>query len=172
MGFYNFTIKDSTIGCRGMGFMGGGVGIFDNVEVIGNEYFVELKQDYGCSFDGEFHIKNCKLLPILNTQYHQAIFKASNDAKWDFGFPCVLPDLYIDNFTFCSTKENLQHQLSIIDVIDTNLSTNINYDADYATNAANQVYPQTFHKKIEAKHIHVEDYEKDCVYFCADGSDL
>ena len=173
MGFYNFTIKDSTIGCRGMGFMGGGIGIFENVQVLRNEFFVELKEDYGCSFDGEFHIKNCSLLPVLNNQYHQSIFASKNDAKWDFGFPCVLPDLYIDNFTFFSTDEDIKHQFSIIDVVTTNLSTNINYDADYATNAINQVYPQTFHKKIEAKHIHVENVETDRVYLCGnEGSNL
>lgn len=158
MGFWDLTIKNSIIGARGMGFMGGGVANFENVKVLNRKYFVELKSDYGASFDGTFNIKNCSV-SYENTSgtslYNvPTIFSADNNGSYDYGIKPVLPTLNVDGFTFLYGGTGTE-TCSVFDI--TYPKSGTDYTKTYEENAASGYYPQAFFPEINCKNIKLTD---------------
>ena len=161
MGFWDFTIKDSIIGARGMGFMGGGVANFENVKVLNQEYFVELKPDYGASFDGIFNIKNCSISyenPSSTSLYNiPTIISSDNDGSYDYGIKPVLPILNINGFTFLYGGGIGNETCTVYKL--TQPKTGVDYTKTYEENAALGYYPQAFFPEINCKNIKLTDKE-------------
>jgi len=95
---WNLYIRDSVIGLRGVSVTGGGNLWIENTVRLGN-HFLNFRRDFGAVWNGDVHIKNCRLLPsgkgVVSVLYHNA-------ANFDYGYPLgsertvKIEDLIID----------------------------------------------------------------------------
>ena len=92
MGVANATILNSRIGHQGINAIGCGVFRVENTEVRGPSFF-NLRYDYGCIWDGEFVIKNCRFVASVNGRKatRPEFVRGSYKDDHDFGYPCCMP---------------------------------------------------------------------------------
>lgn len=90
MGVANATIRNSRIGHQGINAIGCGVLRIENTEVRGSS-FVNLRYDYGCLWNGDFVIKNCRFVPNGGKVVTPVLVRGSYTGDHDFGYPCRMP---------------------------------------------------------------------------------
>lgn len=102
MGVANATIRNSTLGHMGINAIGTGTFIVENSTVRGRS-LINLRQDYGSTWQGEFIIRNCVFVPYGGRPAKARLFNGYNSGQHDFGYTCYMPDritienLYIDD---------------------------------------------------------------------------
>ena len=99
MGVANATIRNSTLGHAGLNAIGCGKLIIEDSTFYGAS-IVNMRSDYGSTWEGEFIIKHCTFVPsgagpsLINGEY---------SGDHDFGYRCYMPEritiekLYIDD---------------------------------------------------------------------------
>ncbi len=94
-GVLNATIRNSVLGHHGIKLIGSGTALIENTTVLA-ENFVDLRPDYGSTWNGDLIIRNCKFYP---TGVSLHIINAENSEDHDFGYTCYLPQrIEIDGF--------------------------------------------------------------------------
>jgi len=97
-GVANATIRNSTMGYMGINAIGSGVLTIENSTVRARS-FVNLRPDYGSTWQGELIIRNCVFLPAAGKPVSASILGGSNSGQHDFGYICYMPDrITIENF--------------------------------------------------------------------------
>lgn len=102
MGVANATIRNSTLGHMGINAIGTGTFTVENSTVRGRS-FINLRSDYGSTWEGEFIIRDCVFVPSGGRSVTASLFSGRNTGKHDFGYTCYMPeriiieDLYIDD---------------------------------------------------------------------------
>ena len=86
-GVLNATIRNSVLGHHGIKLIGNGTALIENTIVL-SDSFVDLRSDYGSTWNGDFIIRNCKFYP---TGVSSHIIHAENTEDHDFGYTCYLP---------------------------------------------------------------------------------
>ncbi len=86
-GVLNATVVNSVLGHHGIKLIGSGTALIENTTVLAED-FVDLRSDYGSTWNGELVIRNCKFYPTGITSH---IIKAENSEDHDFGYTCYLP---------------------------------------------------------------------------------
>lgn len=87
-GVLNATVINSVLGHHGIKLIGNGTACIENTTVL-SDSFVDLRSDYGSTWNGELIIRNCKFYP---TGISTHIVKADNTEDHDFGYTCYLPE--------------------------------------------------------------------------------
>ena len=121
-GFWNGSLIDTTIG-RCINIIGGGTFLLENVTRVGDSSnFMDMRSDYGSTFDGDLILKDCTFLAHYgyNTAHGDKVNTTPRDGAarllstgftnaseeylaWDFGYTCYLPqNITIENFTYKS----------------------------------------------------------------------
>ncbi len=94
-GVLNATVINSVLGHHGIKLIGSGTALIENTTVLAED-FVDLRPDYGSTWNGELIIRNCKFYP---TGISSHIINAENSEDHDFGYTCYLPQrIGIDGF--------------------------------------------------------------------------
>ncbi len=112
-GVLNTTIKNSVLGHHGIKLIGSGTALIENTTVL-SDSFIDLRSDYGSTWNGNLVIRNCKFYP---TGLKTHIINAENTEDHDFGYTCYLPQkIEIDGFyvhrigtNYLFTKVNSKH---------------------------------------------------------------
>jgi hypothetical protein len=141
-GVYNVTIKDSEIG-EIINLVGGGTCLLENVHLSSGNwpFLVRLREDYGATWEGELIIKNCKLTVGNNAKSAYLIRAQWNEH--DYGYPCYIPEIYVDGFEIFHLNGNrFTGAFYIFKEMDT--SADIRY---------NEVNPLNVPKKIVLKNL-------------------
>lgn len=99
MGVANATIRNSTLGWQGINAIGSGVFTVENSTIHSNT-LVNLRSDYGSTWEGEFIIRDCVFVPRNLKLGNVSIIGGSNSGQHDFGYVCYMPEQI--------TIENLQ----------------------------------------------------------------
>lgn len=86
-GVLNATIRNSVLGHHGIKLIGSGTALIENTTVLAED-FVDLRSDYGSTWNGDLIIRNCKFYP---TGVKNHIIKAENSEDHNFGYTCYLP---------------------------------------------------------------------------------
>jgi len=95
-GLHNLICRDTDIYKNGFTLIGSGDLIIENVNVINSTYFINLREDYGSTWDGELIIKNCKL---KSTSSYPKIIEFRNTGESDFGYTTrMFKNIEIENF--------------------------------------------------------------------------
>ena len=87
MGVANATIKNSELGRQGINLIGSGVALIENTKVHSTN-FVNLRSDYGSTWEGEIIIRNCEFFPL---SHGGALIGGSYYGQHNFGYTCYLP---------------------------------------------------------------------------------
>ncbi len=91
MGVANATIRNSTLGYMGINAIGSGVLTVENSTIYGRS-LINLRSDYGSTWQGEFVIRNCVFVPAGGSQTSASLIGGSNSGQHDFGYTCYMPE--------------------------------------------------------------------------------
>jgi hypothetical protein len=110
MGVANATIRNSTLGHMGINAIGTGTFTVENSTIRGRT-LVNLRSDYGSTWQGEFIIRDCVFVPAGGRPVSASLIGGYNSGQHDFGYTCYMPEriiienLHIDD---SSHPENYQ----------------------------------------------------------------
>ncbi len=91
MGVANATIRNSTLGHMGINAIGSGTFLVENSTIRGPS-LINLRSDYGSTWQGEFIIRNCKFVPSGGRPTSASLIGGANSSKHDFGYVCYMPE--------------------------------------------------------------------------------
>lgn len=101
MGVANATIRNSTLGHQGINAIGSGTFTVENSTIYGRS-LVNLRSDYGSTWQGELHIINCVFVPSGRSN---SLIGGSYSGQHDFGYTCYMPEkIIIDNLRIDDSK--------------------------------------------------------------------
>jgi hypothetical protein len=90
-GVANATIRNSVLGHQGINLIGSGVFLVENTKVCGVN-FINLRTDYGSTWEGEIIIRNCEYIPRNGAQADAVLINGGNSGRHDFGYACHMPE--------------------------------------------------------------------------------
>jgi hypothetical protein len=91
MGVANATVKNSTMGHMGINAIGTGTFLVENSTINGGS-LINLRSDYGSTWEGEFIIRNCVFVPRGGNFRSVNLIGGSNPGMHDFGYTCYMPE--------------------------------------------------------------------------------
>jgi hypothetical protein len=94
MGVANATIRNSTLGYMGINAIGSGTLTVENSTIRGTT-LVNLRSDYGSTWQGEFVIRNCVFVPAGGRSSSASLIGGSYSGQHDFGYTCYMPQRII-----------------------------------------------------------------------------
>ena len=90
-GVANATIRNSTLGHMGINAIGSGTLTVENCTIRGRSV-VNLRSDYGSTWQGEFIIRNCTFVPLGGRTTKPSLISGSYSGQHDFGYTCYMPE--------------------------------------------------------------------------------
>jgi hypothetical protein len=110
MGVANATIRNSKLGHQGINAIGCGTFTVENSTVYGRS-LINLRADYGSTWQGEFIIRNCTLVPSGGKPASASIIGGSYSGQHDFGYTCYMPErITIENLRIDDSKHPADYQ--------------------------------------------------------------
>jgi hypothetical protein len=91
MGVANATIRNSTLGHMGINAIGTGTFTVENSTIRGRN-LVNLRRDYGSTWQGKFVIRNCTFVPAGGRTTSASLISGSYSGQHDFGYTCYMPE--------------------------------------------------------------------------------
>ncbi|MBK8019101.1 MAG: hypothetical protein IPK20_22045 [Betaproteobacteria bacterium] len=94
-----YTLRGCTLGHAGLNAIGRGTLTVENCTINGRA-FINLRTDYGSTWEGTIVIRDCTWQPACGTAVQPYLIGVSNDGQHDFGYPCFMPQtIIIDGLT-------------------------------------------------------------------------
>ncbi|WP_211322933.1 hypothetical protein [Arenibacter echinorum] len=90
-GVANATILNSTLGHMGINAIGSGVLTIENSTIRGKT-LINLREDYGSTWQGEIVIRNCVFIPEGGKPSEANIIGGSYSGQHNFGYTCYMPE--------------------------------------------------------------------------------
>jgi len=104
MGVANATIRNSTLGHQGINAIGSGTLTVENCTIYGSN-LINLRSDYGSTWQGEFLILNCIFVPSGGRKTSVNLIGGSYSGQHDFGYTCYMPErITIENLKIDDSK--------------------------------------------------------------------
>jgi hypothetical protein len=104
MGVANATIRNSTLGHQGINAIGSGTFTVENCTIYGRS-LINLRSDYGSTWQGEFLIRNCTLVPAGGRTASVSLIGGSYSGQHNFGYTCYMPErITIENLRIDDSK--------------------------------------------------------------------
>jgi hypothetical protein len=104
MGVANATIRNSTLGHQGINAIGSGTFTVENCTIYGRN-LINLRSDYGSTWQGEFLIRNCIFIPSGGRSTSASLIGGSYSGQHDFGYTCYMPErIIIENLRIEDSK--------------------------------------------------------------------
>lgn len=90
-GVANATIRNSTLGHMGINAIGTGLLLVENCTIRGRS-IVNLRPDYGSTWQGELVIRNCNFVPSNGKPISASLISGTYSGQHDFGYTCYMPE--------------------------------------------------------------------------------
>ncbi len=94
MGVANAAIRNSSLGHMGINAIGSGTFVVENTTIRGRN-LINLRRDYGSTWQGEFIFRNCIFVPSGGRPATASLIGGSNSGQHDFGYTCYMPQRII-----------------------------------------------------------------------------
>lgn len=91
MGVANATIRNSRLGHQGINAIGSGTFTVENSTIYARN-LLNLRTDYGSTWQGDLVIRNCKFIPAAGRPANASLIGGSNSGQHDFGYVCHMPE--------------------------------------------------------------------------------
>jgi len=91
MGVANATIRNSTLGHMGINAIGTGILTVEN-STINSHSLINLRSDYGSTWQGEVFIRNCVFVPAGGKPINSSLIGGANSSQHNFGYTCYMPE--------------------------------------------------------------------------------
>jgi hypothetical protein len=109
-GVANATIRNSTLGHMGINAIGYGLLTVEDSTVYGRT-LINLRPDYGSTWEGEFVIRNCLFVPACGRPVSASLIGGSYSGQHDFGYTCYMPErITIDTLHVDDTRHPGNYQ--------------------------------------------------------------
>lgn len=98
-GVHNLTIDNCMIGVKGITLNGSGDLKISNTTKIGGNAFIELRPDYGSTWDGDIRLQKCEYNNISKSKKiidFRTAYTTDGELH-DYGYSKVLPNIYIND---------------------------------------------------------------------------
>ena len=110
MGVANATIRNSTLGHMGINAIGTGTFTVEN-SIIRGRNLINLRRDYGSTWQGEFVIRNCSFVPAGGRTTSASLISGSYSGQHDFGYTCYMPErITIENLKIDDSNHPTDYQ--------------------------------------------------------------
>jgi len=110
MGVANATIRNSTLGHQGINAIGSGTFTVENSTIYGRS-LINLRPDYGSTWQGELVIRNCTFVPAGGKPVNASIISGSYSGQHNFGYTCYMPEkITIENLRIDDSKHPENYQ--------------------------------------------------------------
>lgn len=110
MGVANATIRNSTLGHQGINAIGCGTFTVENSTIYGRN-LINLRSDYGSTWQGELIIRNCTFVPAGGRPTSASLIGGSYSGQHDFGYTCYMPErITIENLRIDDSKHLADYQ--------------------------------------------------------------
>jgi hypothetical protein len=93
-GVANATIRNSVLGHMGINAIGCGTFTVENTRIYGKS-LINLRSDYGSTWEWEFIIRNCIFVPEAGKPANAVLINGSYTGLHDFGYTCYMPERII-----------------------------------------------------------------------------
>ena len=104
MGVANATILNSTLGHQGINDIGSGTFTVENSTIYGRN-LINLRSDYGSTWQGELLIRNCVFVPSGVRTTSASLIGGSYSGQHYFGYTCYMPEkITIENLNIDDSK--------------------------------------------------------------------
>lgn len=109
-GVANATIRNSTLGHMGINAIGSGLLLVENCTIRGRS-IVNLRSDYGSTWQGELIIRNCVFVPANGKPVNASLISGSYSGLHDFGYTCYMPQrITIENLRIDDSQHPENYQ--------------------------------------------------------------
>ncbi|MDA3926091.1 MAG: hypothetical protein PF904_15455 [Kiritimatiellae bacterium] len=109
-GVVNATIRNSTLGYMGINAIGFGTFLVENSTVYGRS-FINLRSDYGSTWQGRFIIRNCVFVPSCGRSANASLISGHYSGQHDFGYTCFMPErIEIENLRIDDTNHGKNYK--------------------------------------------------------------
>lgn len=110
MGVANATIRNSKLGHQGINAIGCGTFTVENSTLYGSN-LVNLRSDYGSTWQGELIIRNCVFVPSGGRSTRASLIGGSYSGQHDFGYTCYMPErITIENLKIDDSNHPEEYQ--------------------------------------------------------------
>jgi len=110
MGVANAIIRNSTLGHQGINAIGCGTFTVENCTIYGRN-LINLRSDYGSTWQGELIIRNCIFVPAGGRPTSASLIGGSYSGQHDFGYTCYMPErITIENLRIDDSKYLADYQ--------------------------------------------------------------
>ncbi|MDW7693274.1 hypothetical protein R9C00_00835 [Flammeovirgaceae bacterium SG7u.111] len=93
-GVANATVRNSTMGHMGINAIGSGRFTVENSTIRGRS-LINLRSDYGSTWQGEFIIRNCVFVPNGGKKASTSLINGYYSGQHNFGYTCYMPEKII-----------------------------------------------------------------------------
>jgi hypothetical protein len=143
-GVANATIRNSTLGHMGINAIGSGVLLVENSTIRGRS-IVNLRPDYGSTWQGELIIRNCVFVPADGKPISASLISGSYSGEHDFGYICYMPErITIENLRIDDSRHPENYQGPAIFA---------NFNPQMTDNNYREKFPYVLTKEVILKNI-------------------
>lgn len=151
MGVANATIRNSTMGHMGINAIGSGTLLVENSTIRGRS-IVNLRSDYGSTWQGKLIISNCTFIPQGGKTATPTLISGFNNGQHDFGYTCYMPEEIIINNLHIDDSNHPKDYLGPAIFGD--------FNPEMINNSYVEKYPYIKSKKVTLKNVSVSSGEK------------
>jgi hypothetical protein len=109
-GVANATIRNSTLGHMGINAIGSGLLLVENSTIRGRS-IVNLRSDYGSTWQGELVIRDCVFVPANGKPVNSFLVGGSYSGQHNFGYTCYMPEkITIENLRIDDSQHPENYQ--------------------------------------------------------------
>jgi len=147
MGVANATIKNSVLGHMSINIIGCGLFLVENTKVYGRS-FINLRSDYGSTWEGEVIIRNCAFFPGNGAQTDVILINGSYSGQHNFGYTCYMPrKITIDGLIIhdLNPPDNYQGPKLFAP-----------FNSEYINETYQEKYPYVITEEIELKNLTIK----------------
>lgn len=143
-GVANATIRNSTLGHMGINAIGCGTLLIEN-SMVRARNFVNLRPDYGSTWQGNIIIRNCIFVPAGGKPTIATLVGGSNSGQHDFGYICYMPErITVDNLRIDDSAHPDKYNGPAIFA---------NFNADMKDAAYQEKFPYVITKQVMLKNV-------------------
>ncbi|RYF87715.1 MAG: hypothetical protein EOO00_12185, partial [Chitinophagaceae bacterium] len=143
-GVANATIRNSSLGHMGINAIGTGLLLVENSTIRGRSV-VNLRSDYGSTWQGELVIRNCVFVPANGKPVNASIISGSNSGQHNFGYTCYMPEkITIENLRIDDSNHPQKYQGPAIFG---------NFNPDMKDDTYKETFPYVITGEIDLKNV-------------------
>lgn len=143
-GVANATIRNSTLGHMGINAIGTGLLKIENSTIRGRS-IVNLRSDYGSTWQGTLLIRNCVFVPANGKPVNASLISGAYSGQHDFGYTCYMPErIIIENLRIDDANHPENYQGPAIFS---------NFNPEMKDNSYQEKYPYVKTREVTLKNV-------------------